>query len=113
MNELHQPIASYDLTRRNRNVAANLERLCTDGLLPFDNAPLVFPEVRGTTHEIHPTLLKRGFEHLGVCEQEIRGRDHVEQLARDEGHDVLVMCFDALHAGRRVMPPLLREQEAL
>jgi hypothetical protein len=43
LNEFHQPIASYDLTRRDRNVAANLECLCTDGFLPFDNAPLVFP----------------------------------------------------------------------
>jgi hypothetical protein len=31
----------------------------------------------------------------------------------DERHDVLVMCFDALYARCRVMPPLLREQEAL
>ena len=67
----------------------------------------------GTTHEIHPTLLKCGFEHLGVCKQEVCGRDHVEHLTRDERHDVLVMCFDALHARRRAMPPLLREQEAL
>ena len=29
--------------------------------LPFDNAPLVFPNVRGANHEVHPTMLKCGF----------------------------------------------------
>jgi hypothetical protein len=58
-------------------------------------------------------MSKCGFEQLGVCKQEVCGRDHVEHLAGDEGHDVLVMCFDALYARCRVMPPVLREQEAL
>jgi hypothetical protein len=39
---------------------------------------------------------------------EVRRRHHVEELARDEGNDVLVMLGDAFDTGRGVVPPLLR-----
>src|SRR6516164_7950454 len=78
------------ISRLRATTLPGVERFRTDRLLPLDNAPLVFPEVHCTTHEVHPTLLKRGFEYLWVCEQKVRGRDNVEDLTRDKRHDVLV-----------------------
>jgi len=67
----------------------------------------------GAAQEIHAALFQRCLEHVGVRGDEVDGRDHVEQLARDEGDDLLVMRRNATDAGRDVMPPLLVEQEAL
>ena len=94
-------------------LAANPKRLRSDGLLAFGNAPLVFPKIHGSTDKVLSTFLNGGLEHVRVGEQEIRRRNHIERLARDKRDDIFMMVGDALHAGRRMVPPLLREQEAL
>ena len=81
--------------------------------MPLIGALPVLDEILQAADQIHAALADGVPQHLGIGEQEIRRRDHVEHLARHELDDVLVLLGDAAHAGRRVVPPLLLEQERL
>ena len=70
--------------------------------------------LRSAAHEIHAAVCGRSARApRGLVSEEVRGREDVEQLARDESDDVLVMRRHAAHARGRVVPPLLGQQEAL
>ena len=63
--------------------------------------------------EVHAALPHRLLQDLGIREQEVRRRHNVEQLPDRERDNVLVLPRHAAHVGRRIVPPLLLQQEAL
>ena len=84
----------------------------TGGRPACDPLPVRDP-VQPALVQVEPARLDRPPQHLGVGEREVARRDDVEELPRDERHDVLVVAGHAAHLGRGVVPPLLHEQERL
>ena len=114
LDELDQPVAIDHLARRHRDVAADHEILGADRLLAADRALPVLDAVLRAAHEVHAAVARRvRCRTSGIGQQEVRRREHVEHLARGELDHVLVLLRDAAHAGGRVVPPLLLQQERL
>src|SRR5271166_4407677 len=66
------------------------------------------PEAHGPADKVLTALAKRGVENLRVGGDEIAWRDSIEQLARHELDDPLMVGGYAAYSGRRAMPPPLR-----
>jgi hypothetical protein len=70
-------------------------------------------EVAQSVREIQSAGADGLLKHLGIGQRKIGRGEHVEHLARGKRHHVLVLFSDAGNGGRRVVPPLLIEQEGL
>ena len=108
-----RPVAKHHFAGRDGDVAPGFERIGADWLLAAGSAFEILEEVLNSAHEIHAGFLARRLQHLWIGRNEIGRGDHVEHLARGESHHVLVLPGDAAHAGHRVVPPLLIQQERL
>ena len=112
LDQLDKPVAVDHLAGRDGDVTADLEcfragrRPCADDPLP------VLQEVPEALHEVLAAGLQDAPLHCRVRRQEIRGRAHVEDLARQELDHGLVLLRDAVDPGRGVVPPLLLQQES-
>ena len=89
------------------------ERIGADWHLAAGRALEILKEILSASHEIHARVLERRLQHLWIGRDEVGRGDHVEHLTRGEGHHALVLPGDAAHAGHRVVPPLLIQQERL
>ena len=113
LDELDQPVAIDHLAGSNRHVAANHEILGAERLLSADRALPILHHVAPAAHQIHPAFADGVAKDFRVGQQEVRGGDHVEELARCELHHGFMVLGDAADTGGRVVPPLLIQQEAL
>ncbi len=113
LNELDQSIAINDLARGHRYIAPNDIILGANGLLAACRAFQILHQVAQAAHQVLSTFADGMPKQLGICQQEVRRREHVEHLARHEIHHVLMVFRHAADTRRRVVPPLLIEQEAL
>ncbi len=113
LDQLDQPIAEHDLAGRDRDVAADLKLLDAGGTLAAQRTVPVVDEIERARAQVGAALAHRALEDLRIGRDEVGRRHHVQELARAERDHPLVLPRDAAHAGRRVVPPLLRQQEAL
>jgi len=113
LDELDQAVAQHHAPRRKRYAFSGQKILRPRGRLAHQRAAQVFGEVRRAVHEIGSRLFAGRLQHLGIGPGEIRRRPEVEELASGEVDDVLVVRRHAMHASRRVVPPLLQEEKAL
>ena len=113
LDQLDQSIAVNDLAGGDCQIAADREILGADRLLSADGALPIFRHIAQAGHQVHPAFADGLPKYFRIGRQKIRGRDHVENLARDELHHLFVMLGDAADAGGRVVPPLLLQQKSL
>ena len=113
LDQFDQPIAIDDASRRHGHVAANLELLGTRRPLATDGALPILGKVLRAPHEVHAALFERALQDLGVRQRKVGGRHRVEDLPGREREHALMLLGHSAHIGRRVVPPLLREQEGL
>jgi hypothetical protein len=81
--------------------------LAADGTLPVLNQ--VPPAVR----EVHSARAHGTLQNLGICQEEVRRREHVKNLAGHEFNHILMLLRGATDTRGRIVPPLLIEQERL
>src|SRR4029077_11014386 len=113
LDELDQSVAIDHLARRHGDITADLEILGADRLLAAYCALPVLNQVLKAAYQVLSAIADCVLQQLGICQQEIRGREHVEHLARRKFHHVFVLLCDTPYSCRRVMPPLLTKQEFL
>lgn len=94
-------------TAASRDVAAD-ERF----LVPTAVRPVFAPSPPATQEPAILAGLDRLAHDLGIGEQEIRRREHVEHLARRELHHLFMLFADAAQPGGRIVPPLLVSRNA-
>jgi sulfite reductase (NADPH) flavoprotein alpha-component len=82
-------------------------------LLAAGGALPVFEQVLQSGKEVLSPGLEGALLEFGVGRQEVRRRENVEHLPAREPDDILVMTRHAANVGRRVVPPLLLQQEPL
>jgi hypothetical protein len=83
------------------------------GLLAAGDSLPVFEQVLQSGDEVLPTSLEGAMLEFGVRRQKVRRRENVEHLPAREPDDILVMARHAADVGRRIVPPLLLQQEPL
>ncbi len=108
-----EAVAQHHLAGGDGHVAADDEVLGAGGRGAADQALEVLDGVDGAAHEVHAAARLRLAQHHRVGGQEVARREHVEELARGEGDDLLVVARHAGHAVGGGVPPLLAEQEGL
>ncbi len=113
LNQFDQVVPVNDLSGRDGDVPADPEILGAHRGLPGDKPADVLHPVLEPADEVGPAGLDGLLDYFGVGEREVRGREHVEELARGEGHHLLMVRRDAGHFAGDVVPPLLIEQEGL
>ena len=94
-------------------IAPYLEGLGSKRFPARDRAAPILYEIVPAAPEIRATLLNGLQQHLRICERIVRRSEHVEDLARREVDDLLVMVGNTAQIGRRHVPPLLLQQETL
>ena len=113
LDQLDQAIAVDDLARRDRHLVPDPECLGSHRPAAGRHALPVLEEVLRAADEVHAHFRPRALDDFGIEERMVRRREDVEPLARAERDDLLVLRVHAVDARRRVVPPLLREQEGL
>ncbi len=113
LDELDQTVAIDDLARRHGDIAARFEVFRAGWLQAAHLALEIIDEVQGTTDEIGAARLDDAMLHDRIGRNEIRRRHHVEHLPHGELDDIFMLRRDTGDSGRRIVPPLLLQQEAL
>jgi len=111
LDQLDEVVAVDHLARRQRDADAGLEALGARRRQPRGDDLRLAPQVHHAVDEVATAGGDGALQHLGVGEDAVGRRQHVQHLAGDELHDLLVLRRHAGHAGRGRMPPLLRRQE--
>ena len=115
LDELHQPIAEHDLAGRDGDVAPDVR---THPRRPascrWPRARQSSQQVVSAAHEIHAGLPRAcACNASGLVATKFEG-ESTSSIWRVANVDhVLVLPGDAAHAGHRVVPPLLGQQERL
>ena len=113
LDQLNQPVPVDHPARRDGDLAARSEPRRRRRLAVQDPVLPVGQEVLEPAPEVLAAALGgRPLQH-GVGRQEVARRPDVEQLAHDEGRLGLVVLGDSRDLGHQVVPPLLRQEEAL
>ena len=113
LDQLDELVAEHDLAGRGRNGLADDEIGVTGrrgGGAQLQPVPV---PVLPAEYEILAAALERLLQHFRIGGGKIGRRKHVQQLPHRELDDGLVRRRNAAHAGRRIVPPLLAEQEGL
>ena len=114
LDQFDQAIAKDHVAGRDRHVAADLElRRRPPGRLPPSARSQSSTQLSAPRSRFVPPCAQRAVENLRIGLDEVGRRNHVQELARAERDHLLVLAGDAANAGRRVVPPLLRQQERL
>ena len=113
LDQFDQVVAENHLARRDRDGFADDEFRIPGRLIRRQQPHQVVTPVLPAKDKVLATGLKRFFQHFGIGGGEIGGRQHIEHLAHREFDDRLVLRRHAAHAGGRVTPPLLSQQECL
>ena len=92
LNQLHQPVAKNHPARRDANVCANAKSLSAGRFLPIQRPFSVLEKIHPALYQIGAVLLTGYFQYLGICQNEIGRRKHIEQLAHCEGDHVFIMA---------------------
>ncbi len=109
--QFHQAVAQHHLAGRERHVLPRT-KMRRRGLAQ-DRAPGLAQGAPAAGDQVHAAPLEADALYHRIGQDVVRGRDAVEQLARDEGGDVGVVARHAAHAAGGAVPPLLLQQEAL
>ena len=98
LDELDQLVAKDDAARRHGEIAADLER----ALVAHRNAaaPRIGDEIGEPLHEARTVGGERALQHLGIGRHEIRRRERIDVLLRQEREPSLVLLRAARRAWR-------------
>lgn len=113
LNQFHEVSPVHDLSLGSGHIPAWDKILGTDWWATAVPALPVFHEMLGPAHQIATTFLKSSVQNLWIGPEEVGGRHHVQHLSGDEGHDLFIVPFKAIHIVGRAIPPFLCQQEAL
>ena len=113
LNELDQAVAVDHLTGGDREGFADGVLVRPDRLLARGRALTVLHEVERALHQVGAALLEGRTQHLRVGQDEVGGREQIEQLAPGELEYLLLLPGHAAQTCRGIVPPLLRQQKAL
>ncbi len=102
-----------DLAGSDGDIPARHELFRARGRAAAGKPAHVFEPVLKPREEVDPSRGEGFVDDLGIGERVVGRREHVEHFPRGEGDHVLVVGSDARHLPRRIMPPLLGEQERL
>ena len=114
LDQLDQPVAIDDLARRSPQRCGRSRT----ARRPPAGRPLTARSQSSTKFcaprtRFIPDSARVRSSTSGFVSEEVRRRQHVEELPRRERDDVLVLLRHAAHARHRVVPPLLHQQERL
>ena len=112
LDQLHEVVAVDHVAGRHRHVPAD-DVAVRAGCLARELGLRVLEPVAQAAQEVEAALLDGAAHDLGVGPGEVRGREHVEQLAGHEGDLPLVPRRDAAQARRGGLPPVLGQEEGL
>ena len=113
LDQLDQPVAEDDLARRDGELAPGRNASVPTAASAGDRALPVIEEIHRAAQQVLPAFAQRGVEHFRDWSRgNSTGETTSSKLPGDKGDDLLMMRRDAADAGRRVVPPLLRQQEA-
>lgn len=106
-------VTKHYLTGGYRQILSDLECLGTDRFFPTQRPFLILHEIHPTLQEVLPALLDSGLQDLRIGKDEIGRQKHIEQLARQETHRLLVTSRNAANVGHRIVEELLIQKERL
>ena len=114
LNQFDQVVAENHFAWRDRHITAHYE-LFTLNIQVFTGHGgfHVGHEVGPAAYQILAAFLQGSLEYFGVGQRRVRRREHIENLPGYERDDSFVLFVDTSVTGRRVVPPLLSEQERL
>ena len=115
LDELHELVLEHDLARRGRDVDAELEGLGV-GHRDLELAAAALDVVQEVVQALDEVLSARGdgfAEHLRIGQREVRRRQRVDVLAREEVDLLLRVLVEAVHARDLVVHPARGDEVAL
>ncbi len=115
LDELHELVLEHDLAGCRRDVDAEFERLGV-GHRDLELAVAALDVVQQVVQALDEVLAARGDRlaiHLGIGQREVRRRQRVDVLAREEIHLLFRVLVQALDVRHFVVQPARRDEVAL
>lgn len=102
LNDFGQACSTDNLSWSDRDRLAETVGLCASRWPTCCDTREVIHEVSPAVHKVHSAFATRLRENLRITQHKVRWRCHIEELARDEGHQLLHGAHSA--RGRRSSP---------